>query len=459
MTAWPALSVIADEVRAGRTTAVALAQHAIAAVRALDPAIGAVTRLLEDRALNDAAMVDAKVAAGRDPGILAGVPFGVKDLFDVAGIATTAGSAIRAERDIAVDDAEAIRRLSGAGGVLVATLNMDEFAYGFATINAHYGTTRNPHDTTRLAGGSSGGSAAAIAGGMLPLTLGSDTNGSIRVPAALCGVYGLKPTHGTLPMAGVAPFAKSFDDIGPLAARLDDLLLAYHVLRGSPIDEDDGSTLRVARLGGWFDRNLGDPMRLALAQAAGLLAAVETELHGTEDARSAAFVMTAAEGGALHLPELARDALRFDPAVRDRLIAGALVPSSLYEQARHFRDAFAREAAQLFERFDVLLAPATGDIAPTTDDPMVAFEDGRAAARSHLGIFTQPLSFIGLPSLVVPLARITGGLPLGLQLISAPGQETSIFACARRLERLGLTAPAGDGDPLALFATEMPDRR
>src|SRR6186713_1196115 len=223
---------IAQAVRSGHRSAVSVAEEAIAQIRERDGAVGAVTRLLDDRALAEARAVDTIVAARGDPGPLAGVPYGVKDLFDVAGLPTTAGAAMLRDAPPATADAEAIRRLRGAGAVLVATLNMDEFAYGFATVNAAFGTTRNPHDRDRLAGGSSGGSAAAVASGMLPLTLGSDTNGSIRVPAALCGLYGLKPAHGSLPMRGVYPFVDSFDDIGPFATSIADLKLAWEVLGG-----------------------------------------------------------------------------------------------------------------------------------------------------------------------------------------------------------------------------------
>ncbi|MFD2782024.1 amidase family protein [Novosphingobium pokkalii] len=193
----------AAAVRSGQVRAVDLAQAALARLAA-DRHV-AVTRLLPARALDEAARVDALVAQGRDPGPLAGVPYGVKDLFDVAGEVTTAGSAVRAGAAPASADAESVRRLAQAGAVLVATLNMDEFAYGFATINARHGTTRNPHDPARLAGGSSGGSAAVVAAGHLAFALGSDTNGSIRVPASLCGLYGLKPTHADLPLDGTFP--------------------------------------------------------------------------------------------------------------------------------------------------------------------------------------------------------------------------------------------------------------
>ncbi|PZU11696.1 AtzE family amidohydrolase [Sphingomonas sp.] len=426
------LATIAADVRAGRRSAVAVAREAIEALRA-DPYV-AVTHVLEARALAEAEAVDAIVAGGGDPGPLAGVPYGVKDLFDVAGLPTTAGARARIDAPPAATDAEAIRRLRAAGAVLVATLNMDEFAYGFATINAHFGTTRNPHDPARLAGGSSGGSAAVVAGGLLPLALGSDTNGSIRIPAALCGVYGLKPTHAALPLDGVYPFVDSFDDIGPFAADIAGLRLATEVLRGEAWAEE--APARIAMLGGWFAENLSPDMAAARDRIAAHLGAGTVELPSVDIARSAAFLMTAHEGGQFHTPGLADHALLYDPATRDRLIAGATLAPEIVERAHRFRRWFAAQADRLFSRWDVLIAPATPCAAPPIADPMIVLGGQRVPARAHLGIYTQPLSFIGLPSLAVPL-RACGPLPLGLQLVGPPGGEARLFALAARLEAEG----------------------
>ncbi|MEO9132734.1 MAG: AtzE family amidohydrolase [Sphingomonas sp.] len=348
---------------------------------------------------------------------------------------TTSGAAMRRGVAPASTDAEAVARMHAAGAVLVATLNMDEFAYGFATVNAAFGTTHNPHDIDRLAGGSSGGSAAAVASGMLPLTLGSDTNGSVRVPAALCGLYGLKPAHGSLPMAGVFPFADSFDDIGPFATSIADLKLAWRVLGG--VDSAPGR-VRVARLGGWFEANmepdLGAAIDLLDAHLGGL---ARVEFPEVDRARSAAFLMTAAEGGARHLPELRRRPLDFDPETRDRLMAGAMLPATYYLAAQAFRETCRAAVNALFQYHDVLVAPCVGEVAPRIDDPSITVDGARVPARAHLGRLTQPLSFIGLPVIAVPLRR-PGQLPLGLQLVGAPGREAALFALAERLEADGL---------------------
>jgi AtzE family amidohydrolase len=438
---------IAAAVRAGRVRAVDLAAEALRRIKQEGPRLNAVTRTLDARAMCEATKVDARIARGEDVGPLAGAPYGVKDLFDVVGLSTTAGAGMRRTAPAAARDAEAIDRLRRAGAVLVATLNMDEYAYGFVTDNAAWGVTRNPHDLRRFAGGSSGGSAAAVAGGLLTFSLGTDTNGSIRVPASLCGLYGLKPTHGGLPMAGAFPFVDSLDDIGPFARSAADLAAIYAVLRGEP-SSVEAKPRRFARLGGWFGRNLTSDMEAAFDRLCAHLGGLETvELPEVEQARSAAFIMTAAEGGALHRDDLRRDAMAYDPATRDRLLAGAVVPEAAYEDAVRFRADFRARVLDLFAHHDVLLAPTVLGPAPLIDDPMVLIDGRPAPARANLGIFTQPLSFVGLPVVAVPL-RVAERLPLGVQLIGAPGNEAVLLAFAARLEGEGLigcTPPAWTG--------------
>lgn len=226
----------AAAVRRGNISAVEVVTATLARIEKRDRELNCFTALTAET-LADAKQIDRAVATGQDPGPLAGVPFAVKNLFDIAGLTTIAGSKINAEKPAAAQDATALRALKRAGAVLIGTVNMDEYAYGFVTENTHYGPTHNPHDLTRIAGGSSGGSAAAVAAGLVPLTLGSDTNGSIRVPAALCGVFGLKPTYGRLSRAGVVLFANSFDHIGPFARSVRDIATAFDVLQGP--DEHD----------------------------------------------------------------------------------------------------------------------------------------------------------------------------------------------------------------------------
>ncbi len=231
MSGQTALSVAAG-VRRGELSAESVTRAALERIRTHDPALNCFTTVLHEQALNDARRLDARIAAGEEPGALAGVPVGVKDLFDVQGVVTRAGSKILARGHPASTDAVLVRRLKAAGAILVGCQNMDEFAYGFTTENAHFGVTCNPHDPQRVAGGSSGGSAAAVAAALVLLSVGSDTNGSIRIPASFCGVFGLKPTFGRLPRTGSFPFVHDLDHVGPFARTAMDLALTYDVLQG-----------------------------------------------------------------------------------------------------------------------------------------------------------------------------------------------------------------------------------
>lgn len=437
---------IAEAIRSGTKTAADVVSRTLDALAA-DRHV-AVTRVLAERAMAEAAAVDARIARGEDAGPLAGVPYAVKDLFDVAGLPTTAGSAARSKGAPAGADAEAVRRLGAAGGVLCATVNMDAFAYGFATVNADYGTTRNPHDPARLAGGSSGGSAAVVAAGLVPFALGSDTNGSVRVPASLCGLYGLRPSRGDLPVEGTFPFAESFDEIGPFAADLGDLALVWEVLRGDAV-APFAAAPRIARLGGRFREN-ADAAQLAAIDAIAPDAPL-LDLPEVARARSAAFVITACEGGALHKAALAADPFAYDPAVRDRLIAGALLPAALYERALAFRAEYVARVEALVADYDVLLAPCAPCVAPLIADPTILIDGEPVPARANLGIHTQSITFTGLPVLAVPLRR-PGQLPLGLQLIGKRGGEGALLRLAGELEERGVT---GVTMPAQAYAGEM----
>jgi AtzE family amidohydrolase len=444
---------IAEAVRAGRQTAVEAVTAAYARICRLDPKLGCFTGAWRDRALAAAEAVDQARARGRDPGPLAGVPFAAKNLFDVQGETTLAGSLIEASKPRAVVNATLVSRLEQAGAVLLGALNMDEYAYGFTTENSHYGPTRNPHDPSRVAGGSSGGSAAAVAAGLVPISLGSDTNGSIRVPAALCGVYGLKPTFGRLSRHGVKPFVHSLDHAGAFARTVGDLAVAYDVMQGpDPQDpacanrpaEPVGEALdrprgpvRAGVLGGWFREHLSPESAAAVEDVAWRLQAMKTELPGAEAARAAAFCLTGAEGGALHLADLRRRPQAFDPATRDRLIAGALQPAAVLAQAQRLRRWFLEEALRLLDRFDVLIAPATPFPATPIGQATLRLGEEELSVRANLGLYTQPISFIGLPVLTVPVIR-HGALPLGVQLIAAPWKEGLLFQLAQSLHDEGV---------------------
>ena len=463
-------AAIADAVRARAVSATAMTEASLARIAATDPAINAFTDVLAARARARAAAIDERLeageplAAGERPAAgaaaragwpLAGVPFAVKNLFDIAGLATRAGSKIERERAPAAADAPLVARLEQAGAVLVGALNMDEYAYGFTTENSHDGPTRNPHDLARVAGGSSGGSAAAVAAGQVPVSLGSDTNGSIRVPASLCGVFGLKPTYGRLPRTGSYPFVASLDHLGPFARSAHDLALVYDALQG--IDRADPACadraaapaagaiaepidgLRIGVLGGWFSEFADASARAAVDRVATALGADRrVDLPHVERARAAAFLITNAEGGALHLDDLRRRAADFEPLSRDRFLAGALLPAAWIVHAQRLRRWFALRIAEVLRDVDVLIAPATPCVAPTIGSEWIEFGGKRLPARPSLGLLTQPISFIGLPVCAVPVWGCHATMPIGVQLVAAPWREDLVLRVAHHLQRAGV---------------------
>ncbi|MCJ2082634.1 AtzE family amidohydrolase [Methylobacterium sp. J-090] len=449
----PAAS-IAAAVADGSVRARTVVAAALDRIGRIDPAVNAFTAVLADRALAGADRLDTARDRGTPLGPLAGVPFAAKNLFDIAGLPTRAGSRINRERAPAERDATLIARMEAAGAILVGALNMGEYAYDFTGENIHDGNTRNPHDPGRMSGGSSGGSGGAVAAGLVPLALASDTNGSIRVPSAFCGCFGLKPTYGRLSRAGSFPFVGSLDHLGPMGRSAGDLALAYDAMQGpDPADPaaarrdpepvrpslDAGvADLRIAVAGGFFARGGEADAFAAVAAVAGALSCTRTvEIPEAARARASAYLITAAEGAALHLDRLRARAGDFDPAVRDRLIAGAMLPAPLVERAQRFRRWYRAAVLDLFREVDIILAPCTPCRAPRSGQTTFVLDGVELPVRANVGLFTQPISFIGLPVVAAPV-WLDGGLPLGVQIIAAPWREDLAFRVARYLERAGI---------------------
>ncbi len=443
-------------VREGNVSAVHVTKAALARIATRNHLFNCFTTITAEAALADAARIDEEIAQGNNPGMLAGVAFAVKNLFDIAGLTTLAGSKINAEKPAAIQDATAVAKLKQAGAVLLGALNMDEYAYGFVTENSHHGATHNPHDLLRVAGGSSGGSAAAVASGLVPLTLGSDTNGSIRVPAALCGIFGLKPTYGRLSRAGVALFSSSFDHIGCFARSVQDIAIVFDVLQGKddrdpicthrpaelvlPQLHQDISAIKIAIAADYFTKGAELAALAAVQKVADALSVTEyVTIPETYRARAAAFVITASEGANLHLDKLRSRPQDFDPATRDRFLAGALIPSSWYLQAQRFRKWYRDRVREVFQKVDIILAPTTPISAPLIGQQTMILDGEEILVRPHLGLFTQPFSFIGLPVLSLPI-QYPNALPLGVQLIAAPYNEALILRVAAALEAKGIVS-------------------
>lgn len=401
--------------------------------------INAFTRFLPERAGADICAAAAVNADGGAPYDLYGVPYGVKALFDVQGYTTTAGAKMRLGYPVATGDAKVISRLRAAGAVLVGTTNMDEYAYGFSTNNHHFGVTRNPHDLDRIVGGSSGGSAAAVAAGLVPFALGTDTNGSIRIPAALCGIYGLRATHGSVPVDGAFPFVDELDVVGPLAASLNILRNVYNCISGATLRGQRLGRIRIATLDSLFAQATDLDFVAALQEIKERVSDCSSiKIPLIEEARAAAFVLTAIKGSFLHRNTLEKYPMDLDPNVRDRLIAGKQLSAHCLLQVESFKSKFKALADTIWQHADVLIAPSAPCVAPLLRQENIIVQGISVPVRSHLGIFTQPFSLLGCPVLASPLYR-PGRLPLGLQLIAAPGREQDIFDVAEQLEALGIT--------------------
>ncbi|NJR58636.1 MAG: AtzE family amidohydrolase [Cyanobacteria bacterium CRU_2_1] len=425
-------------------------------IAARDGAINSFTAVIKEQALEQAEQIDRSIANGEEPGALAGVPFAVKNLFDVTGLPTLAGSKINRDNPAATKDAMAVAALKRAGAILIGTLNMDEYAYGFVTENSHYGATHNPYDLDRVAGGSSGGSAAAVAAGFVPLTLGSDTNGSVRVPASLCGIFGLKPTYGRLSRNGVYLFAGSFDHIGLFARSVRDIATTFDLLQGEDLSDPVCTSLppepcipqldlgieglQIAIANDYFAQGGEPEVFVAVDQVAQALGASQhITIPEAHRARAAAYVITASEGSHLHLNRLKTRPQDFDPATRDRFLAGTMIPNSWYLQAQRFRRWYRDRVRELFHQVDLILAPTTPCPAPLIGQQTMTLAGEEVLVRPNLGLFTQPLSFIGLPILSVPIQR-PNALPLGVQIIAAPYNEALILRAAAILEAQGIVS-------------------
>ena len=448
-------SEIAQAVAERKISALSATEAALARIARYNPVLNCFTDITAERARAKARAVDAAIAAGQKSGPLAGVPFAVKNLFDVQGLATRAGSKINRDLKPSPRDATLIERMEAAGAVLVGALNMGEYAYDFTGENVHDGPSRNPHDVTRMTGGSSGGSGGAVGGGLVPIALGSDTNGSIRVPSSFCGIFGLKPTYGRLSRARSFPFVASFDHLGPFARNTSDLALAYDAMQGpdpddaacatrpvepvAPLLTQDIGNLRVAIAGGYFQQNVFPEAMEAVARIAKALGTTRiVEIPEAARARAAAYVISTTEGASLHLDRLRRRPDDFDPAVRDRLLAGAMVPAPLVDRAQKFRRWYRARVLELFKTVDVILAPATPCVAPKLGQVTFTLDGVELPVRANIGIHTQPISFIGLPVVAVPVPLEP--MPIGVQIIAAPWREDIALRVAFALERMGVVS-------------------
>ncbi len=442
-------------IRSGELSPVEVVEAHLTRIEATEPALNSFITLLPEQARNAARRAEAQISAGNYRGPLHGIPVGLKDLFNTAGIRTTSGSRIR-DNFIPGEDCTVARRLQQAGAILLGKLNMHQFAYGPTGENFDYGHMHNPWNPERITGGSSGGSGSAAAAGQCAVTMGSDTGGSVRIPAALCGIVGLKPTYGLVSRAGLTPLSWCLDHPGPMVRTVEDAALTMNVIAGyDPADAAtapgetpdytaslDGSLagLRIGVPREYFDAPLNPEVAQAVRQAialleemGGIVSEVSLPLFGYSQAISGAILM--AEAAAIHREMLAREGHKLDAAVRSRLEAGLFVTAADYVKAQQARSRFNQELARLFREVDLLAGPTEPVTAPPILAQQVAAGDRTVGTTAALTQYTRPYNISGTPAVSVPCGFSEDGLPVGLQLAGRPFDEATVLRAAYAYEQ------------------------
>jgi aspartyl-tRNA(Asn)/glutamyl-tRNA(Gln) amidotransferase subunit A len=415
----------------------------------LQPRLNAFITVCAEEALEAARRADEEAAGGRALGALHGIPLTVKDIFWTRGVRTTSGSRILGDF-VPPSDSTVVARLRAAGAIFIGKANLHEFAFGVSNLNPHYGAARNPWDTDRMTGGSSGGSAAAVAAGIGYGSMGSDTGGSIRIPSALCGTVGLKPTYGRISRCGVTPLAWSLDHLGPIARSVEDAAILYEIAAGvdpgdpttsrravEPVSETLGAGLPQLRLGVpreyFFAGNtpeVDEAVRAAIDHLTGLgLEAREVSVPEVEFQSTCRNTITFVEAASYHQGFLGRRPQDYGADVREALRIGASLRATDYLAAQRARRAIAAAFRRAFESIDVLATPTTPAAAPRLEQTSL---DNGESLRPGLLRLTSPFNTVGFPAISIPCGRTAAGLPVGLQLVARPWHEATLLRVAHR---------------------------
>ena len=450
------LAEVSDLVRRREVSPVEVTRDVLDRIAAIEPRLNAFITVTADDALAAARRAEDEIAAGRWRGPMHGIPVSVKDLFDVAGVRTTAASRFLADAAPSSEDSAVVQRLRETGAIIVGKNNLHEFAYGATSQTSHFGPVRNPWDPSRLAGGSSGGSGAAVAAGMSFASIGSDTGGSIRIPSACCGVVGLKPTFGRVSRYGLLPLASSLDHVGPLTRTAEDAALVLGVIAGHDPRDPASANVPVPAFSDGLERGAGG-LRVGVLETrvteadAEVASAVRGALQSLavagadvrpvslallNDARAAVVSVLAAEATVSLEEHLRAHPDWFGADVRDRLVRGQQVPAIDYVRAFEVGRRFRREVEQAFEHVDVLASPMVLVGAPPIGATEVPLNGGTIDVLRAMTANTREWNLLGLPAMSVPCGFTSAGLPIGLQIVGAAFAESTVLRAARAHERI-----------------------
>jgi aspartyl-tRNA(Asn)/glutamyl-tRNA(Gln) amidotransferase subunit A len=453
------IAELAAEIRAKELSPVEVTRAQLDRIEQLDPTLNAYLTVLSEQAMEEARTAEREIIGGHYRGRLHGVPIASKDLFEMQGVKTTAGSIILKDY-IPARDATVLARLRRHGAIVLGKLNLHEFAYGGTGVNPHYGTPKNPWALDRIPGGSSSGSGVAVAAGLAFGALGTDTGGSVRMPASLCGIVGLKPTYGRCSRAGIIPLAWSLDHPGPMVRSVTDAALMLNVIAGhdprdpatvrrAVPDYTEGLTndLRGVRIGMprmvlWEDLDPGveSVMNAAVQQLArlgGRLGArlADVALPQMRHAVLASSIIIGAEGAAYHHERLRTVAAQYGEDVRLRLKLGALLPAAAYLKAQRLREGVRRELDAALNRVDVLLTPTLPIATPSIERCTVTAGMPLPPELLHIPRLTRPFNLTGHPAISVPCGFTQSGMPVGMQIIGRAFDEAMVLRVAHAYEQ------------------------
>lgn len=445
----PTIQQLSQEIRQRSLSPVELTRDCLTRIEKLNPTLNAFITVLADSALDQARNAEQEIRSGRYRGPLHGIPIGLKDILDTAGVRTTAASAQYKDR-IPGEDAEVVRRVRAAGAVVLGKQNLHEFAYGGSSMISFFGAVHNARDTARIAGGSSGGSATSVAAGLGLAAIGTDTAGSLRLPAAYCGVVGFKPTYGRVSARGVVPLSWSFDHVGPLTNSVRDAALMLQVLAGydagdpassdAPVPDFSGALeklpprLRIGVPRSFFFDDLHPEVAAAIEKAIQVFTRLNAELRDIELEVSTDRTLSSAEAWAFHEPLLARSPELYQPATLGRIQSGASIAAAAVLRARRELQASRHVIRKVFDSVDILLT-ATVPIPP----PLIAELRERPEKLRPQELLmlrnTRPFNVWGIPTISLPCGVTSDGLPIGLQLAGPAWREDLLLQVAHAYEQ------------------------